>query len=128
MGVPTASDDYTGFNADVLFEKDLGAAGVLDIEGAVYTFNGDYERTKAGWFGVASYLLPTVLAGGKLQPLVRVQQAIPKADAESTSTLIDAQLGFIVNAYATRFALGYRNGQAGDASTQTIYLGAQLQK
>jgi hypothetical protein len=128
MGAPVASDDYTGFNADVLFEKDLGAAGVLDLEGAVYTFNGDYERTKAGWFGVASYLLPTEIGGGKLQPLVRVQQAIPDADADSTSTLIDAQLGFIVNAYATRFALGYRNGQAGDASTQTIYLGAQLQK
>lgn len=128
MGQPIASDDYTGFNADVLFEKDLGAAGVLDLEGAVYTFNGDYERTKAGWFGVASYLLPADIAGGKLQPLVRVQQAMPKADAESTSTLIDAQLGFVVNAYATRFALGYRNGQAGDAKTQTIYLGAQLMK
>lgn len=128
MGQPIASDDYTGFNVDVLFEKDLGAAGVLDLEGALYTFNGDYERTEAGWYGVASYLLPAEVAGGKLQPLVRVQQAMPKADAEPTSTLIDAQLGFIVNAYATRFALGYRNGQAGDASTQTIYLGAQLQK
>ena len=30
MGLPAASDDYTGFNADVLFEKDLGAAGEQD--------------------------------------------------------------------------------------------------
>jgi hypothetical protein len=126
MGV--APDNYSEFNADVLFEKNFDGAGVLDLEAAYYKFNGDYEPTDAGWFGVASYLLPNDIGGGKLQPLVRVQQAIPSADTADTSTLIDAQLGFIVNSYATRFALGYRTGSAGDLDVQAIYLGAQFLK
>jgi hypothetical protein len=126
MGV--APDNYSEFNADILFEKNFDGAGVLDLELAYYKFNGDYEPTDAGWYGVASYLLPNDIGGGKLQPLVRVQQAIPSADDADTSTLIDAQLGYIVNSYATRFALGYRTGTAGDLDVQAIYFGAQFLK
>ncbi len=121
-------DDYTGFNVDVLFEKDLGAAGVLDLEGAFYTFNGDNERTESMWFALASYILPVDVAGGKLQPLLRVQQAMPQADGADTSTLIDAQVSYIVNSYATRFTAGFRTGSAGDAEVQALFLGAQVQK
>jgi hypothetical protein len=126
MGV--GPDNYSEFNADILFEKNFDGAGVLDLEAAYYKFNGDYEPTDAGWYGVASYLLPNDIGGGKLQPLVRVQQAIPSADDADTSTLIDAQLGYIVNSYATRFALGYRTGSAGDLDVQAIYFGAQFLK
>jgi hypothetical protein len=126
MGVLT--DDYTEFNADILFEKNFAGAGVLDLEAAFYKFNGDFEPTDAAWYGVASYLLPNDIGPGKLQPLVRVQQAIPSLDTADTSTLIDAQIGYVVNSYATRFALGYRNGSAGDAEIQAIYLGAQFLK
>ena len=74
-------------------------------------------------------LLPDAIGPGKLQPLVRVQQALPTDDVvDSTSTLIDAQLGYIVNSYATRFALGYRTGSAGDLDVQAIYFGAQFLK
>ena len=127
-GDVVATDDYTEFNVDVLFEKNLGGAGVLDLEGAFYKFNGDYQATDAGWYGVASYLLPSTIGWGKLQPLIRVQQAIPAADEADTSTLIDAQLGYVVNSYATRFALGYRTGSAGDLDVQAIYFGAQFLK
>jgi hypothetical protein len=126
MGVEP--DNFSEFNADILFEKNFDGAGVLDLEAAFYKFNGDFEPTDAGWYGVASYLLPNDVGGGKLQPLVRVQQAIPAADDDDTSTLIDAQLGFIVNSYATRFALGYRTGTAGDLDVQAVYLGAQFLK
>jgi hypothetical protein len=124
----TAADKYTELNADVLFEKNLEGAGVLDIEGAVYLFGGDYNRTDASWFGLASYLLPSDIGPGKLQPLVRVQQAIPSDDNADTSTLVDAQLGYIVKAYNTRFALGYQNGKAGDAKVQGLFFGAQILK
>jgi hypothetical protein len=127
-GMGIATDDYTEFNADILFEKNFAGAGVLDLEAAFYKFNGDFEPTDAAWYGVASYLLPNDIGPGKIQPLVRVQQAIPSADAADTSTLIDAQIGYVVNSYATRFALGYRNGSAGDAEIQAIYLGAQFLK
>jgi hypothetical protein len=127
-GAPTAADRYTEFNADVLFEKDLSGAGVLDIEGAVYLFGGDYRQTDSSWFALASYLLPGDIGPGKLQPLVRVQQAAPHADGADTSTLVDAQLGYIVNSYNTRFALGYQNGTAGDAKVQGFFFGAQILK
>jgi hypothetical protein len=122
------TDDYSEFNVDVLFEKNFDGAGVLDIEGAFYKFNGDYEPTDAGWYGLVSYLLPNDIGPGKLQPLVRVQQAIPSLDDADTSTLIEAQLGYVVNSYATRFALGYRNGSAGDLEVQALYFGAQFLK
>jgi hypothetical protein len=127
-GVAPLTDTYTEFNIDALFEKNLGSAGVLDVEGAFYKFDGDYQRTDAGWFGLASYILPGDVGGGKLQPLVRVQQAIPVADAAPTSTLVDAQVSYILNSYATLFTLGYRNGKAGDAKVQALYLGLQVQK
>ncbi|MEO8177622.1 MAG: hypothetical protein ABI895_02210 [Deltaproteobacteria bacterium] len=117
------TNQYTEFNADILFEKKLGES-VLDLEGAFYKFNGDYERTDAAWFAVASLLLP----GGNVQPLVRVQQAIPAYDREDTSTLVDAQLGYVLNAFATRFAGGFRYGKAGDLSSKTVFLGAQFEK
>lgn len=122
------TDDYSEFNVDVLFEKNFEGAGVLDIEGAFYKFNGDFEPTDAGWYGLVSYLLPNDIGPGKLQPLVRVQQAIPSLDEADTSTLIEAQLGYVVNSYATRFALGYRNGSAGDLKVQALYFGAQFLK
>ena len=117
------TNDYTEFNLDLLFEKKLGE-GVLDLEGAFYKFNGDYERTDAAWFALASFLLP----GGKVQPLVRVQQAIPAYDRDETSTLVDAQLGYVLNAFATRFAGGFRYGKAGDLNSKTVFVGAQFQK
>jgi len=117
------TNDYTEFNLDLLFEKKLGE-GVLDLEGAFYKFNGDYERTDAAWFALASFLLP----GGKVQPLVRVQQAIPAYDRDETSTLVDAQLGYVLNSFATRFAGGFRYGKAGDLNSKTVFVGAQFQK
>lgn len=121
-------DDYSEVNFDVLFEKDLGAAGVLDLEGAYYHFNGDFEATEAGWFALASYVLPGEVAGGRLQPLVRIQRAMPANDTLSASLLIDGQVAFIANAYATRFTLGYRYGKAGDEKIQALFLGAQVQR
>ncbi len=123
-----APDDYGEFNFDVLFEKNFGSAGVLDIEGAYYKFNGDFESTDAGWFALASYILPGDVGGGRLQPLVRVQQAIPADDSLDKSLLLDAQIAFILNSYATRFTLGYRNSKAGEEKIQALFLGAQVQK
>ncbi|MET0411951.1 MAG: hypothetical protein ABW217_11690, partial [Polyangiaceae bacterium] len=73
---PIDVQDYAEVNVDVLFEKNLGDAGVLDIEAAYYKFLADNSRTDAHWYGLVSYILPADVGGGKLQPLVRVQQAL----------------------------------------------------
>jgi len=133
---PAPTDDYFGFSADLLFEKDLAEAGVLDVEGAYYNFQGDFEPVEQGWFALASYLLPGEVGIGKLQPLVRVQQAIPSDSSIDPSTMIDGQLGYVIDAYAARLALGYQHGilnggvLAPDvtAHSNSIYLGAQIEK
>lgn len=127
-GDPDPTADFTEFNADILFEKKFGSAGVLNLEGAVYLFNGDYEPTDASWFGVASYLIPVEVGIGKFQPVFRVQQALPSADGADTSTLIDGQLSYLVDEFAARMSLGYRYGMAGDLTTQALYFGAQFLK
>lgn len=128
MPNPLGPDDYSEFNVDILFEKNLGDAGVLDLEGAFYKFNGDNEGTDSGWFALASYILPADVGGGKLQPLFRVQGATPTDDDADTSTLIDAQVNYLLNSYATRFSLGYRYGSAGDDTVKALFFGAQVQK
>jgi hypothetical protein len=118
--------DYAELSVDLLFEKDMGAAGVFDIEGAYYKFTGDYERTSSSWLGLASYLVPGQIAGVRLQPLVRVQQALPAAPDAPTSTLIDGQLSFLLNGHAARIALGYRRAYAGPLESSSVFLGIQL--
>jgi hypothetical protein len=127
---PLDVQDYAEVNFDVLFEKNLGDAGVLDIEAAYYKFLADNAPTDAHWYGLVSYILPADVGGGKLQPLVRVQQALSNIDGADDATLVDAQVNYIVNSYATRFSLGYRFGAAGDDvdKISAVYFGVQLQK
>lgn len=120
--------DYYGFSADILFEKDLGSSGVLDLEAAYYYFDGEYEAVEQGWFALASYLLPAGTGPGRLQPLVRVSQAVPTADDADPSTMIEGQLGYVIDAYSARLALGYQHGELDDAKYNSLYLGAQFMK
>jgi hypothetical protein len=127
---PVAVDDYSEVNVDVLFEKNLGDSGVLDVEAAYYKYFADTAPTDAHWYALVSYILPADIGGGKLQPLVRVQQALSNIDGADDATLVDGQINYILNSYATRFSLGYRFGTAGDAfdKTSAVFLGAQIQK
>jgi hypothetical protein len=128
-GDPTGNvDDYAEINADVLFEKNLGEAGVLDLEGGFYKFMGDFAVTDASYYALASYILPGDLGGGKLQPLVRLQQALSNVDGAPDSTLVDAQVNYIVHSYGTRFSLGYRWGKADEEKLSALFFGVQVQK
>ncbi|MEO8902057.1 MAG: hypothetical protein ABI488_09325 [Polyangiaceae bacterium] len=120
--------DYGLFNADALFEKNFGASGVLDLEGAFFKYVGDGENKKWSHFLLASYLTPDLGNGTKLQPLLRIQQAIPTGGGD-TATQIDAQLGYVVDTYATRLALDFTHDSAGPGTAaNALTLGVQLQK
>lgn len=116
--------DYSEFNADLLFEKNLGRAGVVDLEGAFYKYYG--SNMARSYFVVLSYLVPAKLGMGYLQPLVRVQQAKPMEG--DTWTIIEAQLGYAIDVYAARLALGYQYMNAANTKSNALYLGLQLQK
>jgi len=122
--------DYGMVLADILFEKDLKASGVLDLEGAFYKYIGDYQAMKFSFMALASYLLP----GNKIQPLVRFQQAAFKDDFGGNNvSMIDGQVGYLIDGYATRLALGFAhssNGADGAAKAESnaLFAGLQLQK
>jgi hypothetical protein len=129
----TIRADYFGFNADLLFEKRLGQrGGVLDVEGAFYLFEGKYERFNRAWFGLVSYLIPVKVGIGKLQPLVRVQQAndthLGTAPDEIVTT-VDAQVGYLIRGNKVRGALGYtRHINAQNLTGNNLWFGLQLTK
>ena len=125
----SARADYGMVLADLLFEKDFKAAGVLDIEGAFYKYVGDYQPIDVSYMALASYLI------SKFQPLVRVQQAIFKDTAgDNTVTMIDGQVAYYLDGYSTKMVLGVshsangRDEGAGKASANSVFAGLQLQK
>lgn len=119
-------DAYKEVNADLLFEKNLGSPGTVTLEGAFYKYFGDFERFDYSYFALASYLTPSNVGVGKLQPMVRLQQAKPKA--ADAYLLIDAQLGYIIEGHAARIALGYQRSDLAGTKGNALFLGIQLQK
>jgi hypothetical protein len=124
-GVPR-KDVYREVNADLLFEKNLGDAGTLTLEGAFYKYLGQFERFDYSHFALVSYLTPNNVGVGKLQPLFRLQQA--KLKNADTYLLIDAQLGYIIEKHAARVALGYQGRDLAGIVGNALFLGVQLQK
>lgn len=130
--VGAAAADYSLFNADLLFEKELGGSGVIDVEGAFYKYMGDNEVNDFSYFGLVSYLTPSIENVGKFQPLVRIQQTKPKEIAgvtPDTATAVDAQVGYVIDGYSTRLALGFQHAKnsIGNIGNQ-VFLGIQLMK
>jgi hypothetical protein len=122
--------DYGMVLADLLFEKDLKGSGVVDVEGAFYKYVGDYQALKFSYMALASYLTPDT-GIGKFQPLVRIQQAKYKDGINdgNTASMIDGQVGYVIDGYATRLALGYAHGSnGGDVKSNAVFVGVQLQK
>ena len=124
---PAMTDDAALFNADILFEKNLHEAGVLDLEGAFYKYIGDFEAYKYSYLALASWLTPDKVGPGKLQPLIRFQSGKFKATDETDSS-IEAQVGYVIAAYDARLALGYQYTKVAGVKGNGIYLGAQVLK
>ncbi len=126
--VGNALKDYGLFNADILFEKKLGDGGAFDAEGAFYKYAGDGEPLTWSHFVLASYLTPDTGALGKLQPLVRLQQAKNKNGGPTVSQ-IDAQITDVIDSYATRVTLGFTHGSVNDGpKSNAVFAGVQIQK
>ncbi len=129
---PGTQADYGMFNADVLFEKNLAASGVVDLEGAFYKYVGKGEPLNFSSMIMASYLTPDV-GIGKLQPLIRFQQAkeqaVSKGGAGNNVSMVDAQVGLVIDQYASRLALGFTHASDGaNATSNSVFLGVQVQK
>lgn len=134
---PPVTDDYSELNVDVLFEKNLGGAGVFTAEGAFYKYEGDFNLDYS-WLGLVSYLTPDKIGPGKIQPLVRVQQLKPKGStaaavpaslrSSDAYTSIEAQIGYVIADYSARLALGFQHTDLQGTAGNALYLGAQFLK
>jgi hypothetical protein len=120
-------DSYGEANVDVLYETTLAGHGVLDVEGAFHVFSGDGELVDNHFHALASYLIPTELGIGKLQPLVRFQGATPR-DGGSMWQIFEVQAGYIIKPYAARLAVLYQHNDVAGATSNAVVVGVQLQK
>lgn len=125
----TMGSDLTNVMADILAEKNLGSGGVITFESTYYRFN-EPQALSSAYYVLASWLTPENIGIGKLQPLVRFQQGIPRADGAPKPYLLDAFLTYVVAGYDARLAVGYQRGDnfGGGVASNAIQIGLQLQR
>jgi hypothetical protein len=104
------TDDYSAITGDINVEKVLGGAGTISAVAQVSSFQGDYQRWSRYWMASLGYMLPKTIGIGKLRGTVRYQNAIDPSDDAEASSVLDAQVSYIVAAWYTRLALGFRRG------------------
>ena len=122
--------DLTTVLADVLAEKNLGAGGVITGEAQYYHFDqNDAFGRKHAYYVLASWLTPNKIGFGKLQPLVRWQQATAQVSGAPSWKMVDAYLTYVIDDYFLRVAAGYSHGDVGTTPTSNaVYLGVQMQR
>jgi hypothetical protein len=122
--------DTTTIMADVLAEEVLAGAGTVTLEGQFYIFNEGQggvapgaQHPKEAFYVLGSYLTPDNIGIGKIQPMLRLQQTF---DPEQW-TVVDAQLGYIMQAYFLKLIGNYQYAVAHGVTTNMVQFGAQLQ-
>ena len=104
LGNPEA---FTGYNVDLLFEKNFMDVGVVSIEGAFYDY--DYEDAPgsgSAFLAQGAFMFAKEIGIGKIQPLVRYQ------DFRDTS-ILDIGAGYIIRGHNTRLHFTYSQGDSG---------------
>lgn len=125
-GTAAAPADFTGIEADVLFEHPM-ESGVVTAEGAFYNFDYDDASPAQGksFYVWAAYLFKSKTGPGQFQPIARYQKF--DSDAAGDLTQIDAGLNYIVSGDNARFSATYTHTDAGGSKGSAFRLGAQLQ-
>jgi len=131
-GMGLALGDVKTFMADLLAEKNFGAGGVGTFEGQYYKFDqfDPFGRNHA-YYVLASWLTPNKIGIGKLQPLVRWQQATAQSAVGGPSfKMVDAYVTYVIDDYFLRAALGFSHAEdvLGAPSSNAVYLGVQMQR
>jgi hypothetical protein len=132
LGAPLG--DLSTFLVDVLAEKNFGSLGVFSAEGQYYHFDqNDFFGRKHAYYGLVSWLTPNRIGVGKLQPLVRLQQATAQAVAgmatPPTWTMVDGYVTYVIDDYFLRVAGGFQHANMGGGlESNAVYLGVQMQR
>lgn len=103
------TDEHALWSADLTFEKRLGRAVALSINGAAYLFYGDFRVWDALYLGSLGIVFPRVIGIGKFRPSVRLQQGQAAADGAAPSRIVDAQLSYLIMNWYARVHLSFRH-------------------
>ncbi len=117
--------DFTGYSIDGLFEKVLGNAGVVTVEGEFKQF--DTDTAPAGglnlfegdaWTATALYLFPNEIGIGKVQPYIRYTDNSP--DTGTDTDELDIGFNYIISNHNARVSVMYQNGNIASAGGNDI--------
>lgn len=141
VGTPGNAGSFTGWNIDLLFEKDLGGSGVATLEGAYYNYDvenkalaptsGDGTEGE-GFMGLASFLFPNKVGSGsfegQLQSMVRYQEFENEGVVVGEHSRTDIGISHIMNGHNARISLTYSmDDPASGPDADIIKLGMQFQ-
>ena len=120
--------NLTTFYVDALAEKNLGP-GVGTVEGQYYHFSNGYQLgIKNSFFLLGSFLINEKVGIGRVQPLVRWQQALRTSPLPSEK-ILDIFATYVIDDYFLRFAVGYQRSDPGaGAAANAIQFGLQMQR
>ena len=122
-------DDVLEVNADILAEFNTGA-GVIRGEAAYYHFDTDAMPVDDHFYISASYLTPENIGVGKLNPIIRYQQAMAEGPTgDVTISAVDAMLAYVMKDYFAKLMLVYTHADYDDAGkANLVQLGFQIQQ
>ena len=103
---------------------------MLTGEAQYYHFDEfDPSGRKHAYYLLGSWLTPNKIGVGKLQPLVRWQQATAQLSGAPSWKMIDAYLTYVIDDYFLRVAAGYSHADVGaPQASNAVYLGVQMQR
>jgi len=127
-GTTAAPTNLNNVMGDLLAEKNIPGVGTPSLEAAYYHFDKG-APAKQAFFVLASFLTADYLGVGKLQPLVRWQQASPQAGG-TTLKVLDAFVTYVIHDYNLKLAVGYQRTDLGSGTTaaNAIQIGLQMQE
>jgi len=124
------TDDLVEFNADLLAEFTAPGAGTFGVDAAYYHFDGDSTPMDDHFFVTASYLTPDNIGIGKIQPLVRYQQAT-NSDADTKVSIIEGAVAYVMKDYFAKLELTFTHADAeefGGVKANMLHMGFQIQQ
>jgi hypothetical protein len=127
--IAAPEDDLLGFNADLLAEYNVEGTGTFTGELAYYNMDGPVFPVKQAYFGVISYLTPSEIGIGKIQPMIRYQGTV-----DPDWSIVDVFVNYVMKDYFAKLQLGYQRtdmgtGEGGvDLVGNAVQLGFQIQQ
>ena len=136
-------NDFVGFSFDLLFEKNLGAAGTITLEGGYWNFESSGKEylvnqgtsandSSIGFSGpqpgssylvMLSWLTHDEVWVGKIQPNARFQFS----DYTNEQKVYDVGVAYVIDGFNHRWHLNYRHVDQSANDSDSFQLGAQVQ-